>query len=142
VLIVISLLGLVEIFLVIRIPFVNADLIDALVFGQWSAFKYWATILLLLFTGQLLVGLCNKYFLVLFNENIEKNIRKGVFDYVLKQPATFTEKHSTGDILSRLLNDTPKIKGFITGVALQFCFDILAIVIAFNILIRRSWVLL
>ena len=140
-LIVISLLGLVEIFLIIRIPFVNADLINALVSTQWEVFKHWAMILLLFFAAQLLIGVCTKYLLVWFNENLEKNIRNGVFGYVLAQPATFTEKHSTGDILSRLLNDTPKIKGFITGVALQFCFDTLAIVIAFSILIDRSWVL-
>ena len=141
ILMVISLFGLIEILLAIRIPFVNADLINALAYNQWSSFKHWAVVLLLLFAGQLLVGFCNKYLLVLFSENMEKNIRNGVFKYVLAQPAVFTEKHSTGDILSRLLNDTPKIKGFITGVALQFCFDALAIIIAFSILIQRSWVL-
>ena len=134
-------LGLVEIFLIIRIPFVNADLINALVYSQWEVFKYWAIILLLLFTGQLAVGFCNKYLLIVFNENLEKNIRNGIFRYVLSQPASFPEKHSTGDILSRILNDTSKIKGFITGAALQFFFDVLAIIIAFSILIQRSWVL-
>ena len=72
---------------------------------------------------------------------MEKHIRNGVFEYVLAQPTAFTEKYSTGDILSRMLNDTPKIKVFFTGVALQFCFDTLAIVIAFSILIHRSQVL-
>ena len=138
---VIFLLGLIEIFFAIRIPFVNANLINALVYNQWDVFKYWAVIILLLFAGQLLVGFCNKYLLVQFNENLEKNIRNGVFKYILAQPAFFTEKYSTGDILSRMLNDTPKIKVFFTGVALQFCFDTLAIVIAFSILIHRSWVL-
>ena len=140
-LIVISLFGLIEILLVIRIPFVNADLINALAYNQWDNFKHWSIILFMLFVIQILIGFCNKYLLVLFNENIEKHIRNGVFGYVLAQPAMFTEKYSTGDILSRMLNDTPKIKGFITGVALQFCFDALAIVIAFSILIHRSWVL-
>ena len=138
---IISLFGLIEILLAIRIPFVNADLINALAYSQWCDFKHWAMVLLLLFAGQLLVGFCNKYLLVLFNENLEKNIRNGVFEYVLAQPAAFTEKYSTGDILSRILNDTPKIKVFFTGVALQFCFDALAIIIAFSILIHRSWVL-
>ena len=138
---VIALLGLIEIFLAIRIPFVNADLINALAYGQWDDFKHWATFLLLLFALQLTVGFCNKYLLILFNENLERSIRNGVFGYILAQPTVFTEKHSTGDILSRILNDTPKIKGFITGVALQFCFDTIAIVIAFSILIHRSWVL-
>ena len=141
VLIAITLFGLVEIFLIIRIPLVNAELINALVYGQWVFFKHWAMILLLLFAGQLLVGYCNKYLFVRFNENMERNLRNGVFEYVLAQPVTFTEKHSTGDILSRILNDTPKIKGFITGVALQFCFDTLAIIVAFSVLIHRSWVL-
>ena len=140
-LVVISLLGLVEILLVIRIPFVNADLINALAYSQWDDFKQWAVILLLLFAGQLFIGFINKYLLVMFNEKMERNIRTGVFGYVLAQPAAFTEKYSTGDILSRILNDTPKIKGFITGVVLQCFFDILAIVIAFSILIYRSWVL-
>ena len=98
VLVVISLLGLVEIFLAIRIPFVNADLINALVSSQWDAFKYWAIILLLLFAVQLLIGFCNKYLLVQFNENMEKSLRNGVFGYLLTQPAAFTEKHTTGDI--------------------------------------------
>ena len=47
-------------YLIIRIPFVNADLINALVYGQWGAFKHWAMILLLLFAGQLLIGLTHK----------------------------------------------------------------------------------
>ena len=141
VLMMISLFGLAEIFLAIRIPFVNADLINALVYSQWDAFKYWTIVLLLLFGGQLLVGFCNKYLLVLFNENMEKNLRNGIFGYVLSQPASFSEKHSTGDILSRILNDTPKIKGFITGVALQVCFDAIAIIVTFSILVQRSWVL-
>lgn len=141
VLIVIVLLGLTEIFLVIRIPFVNADLINALVNSHWDIFKHLAIIVLMLFAGQLLVGFCNKYLFVLFNENLEKNIRNSIFSYLLSQSVRFTEKHSTGDILSRLLNDTPKIKGFITGVVVQFCFDVLAIIIAFSILIHRSWVL-
>ncbi len=115
------LLGLAEILLVVRIPFVNAaDLINALAYSQWVIFRHWAMILLMLFSGQLLVGFCNKYLFLLFTEHLEKNIRYGVFGYILAQSATFTEDHSTGDILSRLLNDTPKIKGFITGVALQF----------------------
>jgi len=141
VLVVISLLGLIEIFLAIRIPFVNANLINALAYSQGEAFKHWAIILFLLFAGQLLVGFCNKYLLVLFNENMEKELRNGAFEYVLTQPATFTEKYSTGDILSRLLNDIPKIKNFITGIALQVCFDVIAIVVAFSILVQRSWVL-
>ena len=110
-------------------------------YSQWDIFKYWAIVLLLLFVGQLLIGFCNKFLLMVFNENLEKNIRNGIFEYVLSQPTSFSEKHSTGDILSRILNDTSKIKGFITGVALQFCFDVLAIIIAFSILIQRSWVL-
>jgi ABC-type bacteriocin/lantibiotic exporter with double-glycine peptidase domain len=141
VLAIIALLGLAEIFLIVRIPFVNADLINALAYGQWAVFKHWATVLLLLFAMQLLIGFFNQYLLVVFSENMEKNLRNGVFEYVLAQPASFTEKYSTGDILSRLLNDTPKIKGFITGIALQFCFDALSIVVAFAILIQRSWVL-
>jgi ABC-type bacteriocin/lantibiotic exporter with double-glycine peptidase domain len=138
---VIFLLGLIEIYLVIRIPFVNADLINALVYSQLDVFKHWAVILLLLFTGQLLIGFCNKYLFVFYNENMEKNIREGVFEYVLTQATSFTEKHSTGDILSRILNDTPKIKGFMTSVVLQLCFDALSIIVAFSILIHRSWVL-
>ena len=141
VLVVIALLGLLEILLVIRIPLVNADLINALAYSQWDEFKQWAMVLLLLFAGQLFIGFINKYLLVLFNEKMERNIRNGVFEYVLAQPAAFTEKYSTGDILSRILNDTPKIRGFITGVVLQCFFDVLAIVIAFGILIYRSWIL-
>jgi len=141
VLLVITMLGLIEIFLVIRIPFVNADIINALVYSQWDSFKFWGTVLIFLFFGQLLIGFCNKYLLVLFNENMEKNIRSNLFGYILSQPSTFSESHTTGDILSRILNDTPKIKGFITGVALQFCFDFIAVVIAFSILIHKSWVL-
>jgi ABC-type multidrug transport system fused ATPase/permease subunit len=135
---VISLFGLIEIFLAIRIPFVNADLINALAYSEWDVFKHWAMILFVLFAVQLIIGFCNKYLVVLFNENLEKNIRNGTYSYVLAQPATFMEKHSTGDILSRLLNDTPKIKGFITGAALQFCFDALAIIFAFCILLHHS----
>ncbi len=140
-LVAIFLFGLVEIFLTIRIPFVNADLINALAYSQWDIFKHWAIILLLLFAGQLIVGLCNKYLLVLFNENMEKNLRDGVFEYLLTQPAVFTEKYSTGDILSRILNDTPKMKNFIIGVALQFCFDVIAITVTFFILFQHNWVL-
>ena len=141
ILVIISLFGIIEIFLAIRIPLVNANLINALVYSQLDSFGHWAMILLLLFVGQLLVGFCNKYMLVQFNENLENNIRNGVYKYILAQPAFFTEKYSTGDILSRILNDTPKIKVFFTGVALQFCFDALAIAIAFSILIHRSLVL-
>jgi hypothetical protein len=45
----ISLFGLIEIFLAIRIPFINADLINALAYDQWEAFKHWAIVLLFFF---------------------------------------------------------------------------------------------
>jgi hypothetical protein len=63
VLIAITVLGLIEIFFVIRIPFVNADIINALAYTQWDAFKHWALVLVALFVGQLLVGASPEYFM-------------------------------------------------------------------------------
>jgi ABC-type multidrug transport system fused ATPase/permease subunit len=127
-LIFIAILGLVEIFFATRIPFVNADIIDALAYTQWDSFKHQALLLIILFIGQLVVGICSKYSLLVFHAHLEKNVRNAIFRYALAQPAAFSEKYSTGDILSRMLNDTPKLKGFIVGIVLQFCFDALAII--------------
>jgi hypothetical protein len=63
-----------EIYLVIRIPFVNVGLINTLAYSELDVFKYWAVILLLLFAAHLLIGFCNKYLFVFYNENMEKNI--------------------------------------------------------------------
>lgn len=134
-------LSLIDICVIIKIPFINSDVINALVNSEWNVFKSAVMLLIIFFAIRVINSFIVKYILLLFTVQFENNFRKTVFKYIVNQNYNFSEKFHTGDIMSRIINDAPRLNNFIAGIFFQLIFDFIAIFVALYILSTRNLLL-
>ena len=134
-------LGSGDIIVLILLPLVGARIINALAAGNWEDFRQSLIKLGLLTFGQMGVSLVHRYVFLCIDERSGNNLRQSLVDTVLRKSLRFFDKHWVGDIVSRTVNDSAILKGFITGILLQMIYDIASLTIVVVILLRMNLIL-
>ncbi|HKP71517.1 MAG TPA: ABC transporter ATP-binding protein [Pyrinomonadaceae bacterium] len=135
------LIGSGDIAVLILIPLVSARIVNALVARSWPDFRYNLILLGVLTFAQMGVGLAHRYVFLNIDERSGNILRQTIVDTVFRKSLRFFDKHWVGDIVSRAINDSAILKGFITGVLLQLIYDIASLAVVVVILVKMNPVL-
>lgn len=95
-------------------PKYQADAIDRITRGQYTALSgvlLRMTVLYLLYGGSLLV---QGYLTSLLSQRVVRRIRGDLFDRIATLPVGYLDRHSHGDLMSRMTNDADNISSVIS----------------------------
>ncbi|MGX6977675.1 ABC transporter ATP-binding protein [Vagococcus elongatus] len=95
--------------------------------------------LLSLFAVQLLLGALGGFFLRLAGETTVANLRNRVWRHLIRLPISYFDEHKSGEISSRLVNDTMIIKELVSGYFPSFITGMIQLVGALVILFLTDW---
>ena len=135
------LVGAADIAVLILIPLAGAKIIDSLAAGSWDDFRHHLTVLGGLTLAQVFVGLTHRYAFLCVDERSGNALRQRLVETALRKPLGFFDRHWVGDLVSRAINDSSLLKGFITGVLLQMVYDTASLIVVAVILVRMNPVL-
>ncbi|UDM32405.1 ABC transporter ATP-binding protein [Lentilactobacillus laojiaonis] len=97
------------------------------------------TILILAFIIQLGVGTISGFILRYVGESAVKNLREILWNHLLKLPIKYFDDHKSGEISSRLVNDTSIIKDLVTSQFPNFITGALQLAGSIVILFFMDW---
>ncbi len=97
------------------------------------------TILILAFIIQLGVGTISGFILRYVGESAVKNLREILWNHLLKLPIKYFDDHKSGEISSRLVNDTSIIKDLVTSQFPNFITGALQLSGSIVILFFMDW---
>lgn len=84
-----------------------------------NGFKHLNTNLIIftivVFFGGVLISALSGYILGVFGEHVVAKLRKGLWARLLKMPVSYFDNTSTGEISSRLVNDTSQVKNLLAN---------------------------
>ncbi|KEZ48372.1 ABC transporter ATP-binding protein [Metabacillus indicus] len=119
------------------IPLFTKNLIDDFSFESIGAFH----ILLLLsaFVAQAITSGISIYLLNYVGQHVVAKLRERLWKKHIHLPVSFYDQHKTGEMISRMTNDTAILKGLITDHITNFFTGIIAIIGSFGILLYLDW---
>ncbi|WP_411333707.1 ABC transporter ATP-binding protein [Metabacillus indicus] len=119
------------------IPLFTKNLIDDFSFESIGAFH----ILLLLsaFVAQAITSGISIYLLNYVGQHVVARLRERLWKKHIHLPVSFYDQHKTGEMISRMTNDTAILKGLITDHITNFFTGIIAIIGSFGILLYLDW---
>lgn len=94
------------------LPFATMKFIDRLKENQRDI-RY-LVLIAVLFLLQLVISAVMLYAMTYLSQYVMKGVRNGLWNHILELPVEYFDAHDSGEIMSRISNDTQVIKEFIT----------------------------
>ncbi|WP_099303271.1 ABC transporter ATP-binding protein [Bacillus sp. Marseille-P3800] len=130
-------LVVVETALALVVPLLTMSFIDEMTVIGFE----WSTIALLagVFIAQLIMSGLAIYTMVYIGQKVVYSLRETAWKRILHLPVSFFDRHSSGEMMSRMTNDTLIIKDFMTMQLIPFISGIISIVGSIVILLVLDW---
>ncbi|MFB4212876.1 ABC transporter ATP-binding protein [Shouchella sp. JSM 1781072] len=130
-------LVVVETALALVVPLLTMGFIDEMTVIGFE----WSTIALLagVFIAQLIMSGLAIYTMVYIGQKVVYSLRETAWKRILHLPVSFFDRHSSGEMMSRMTNDTLIIKDFMTMQLIPFISGIISIVGSIVILLVLDW---
>ncbi|MFS0785013.1 ABC transporter ATP-binding protein [Shouchella sp. 1P09AA] len=130
-------LVVVETALALVVPLLTMSFIDEMTVIGFE----WSTIVLLagVFIAQLIMSGLAIYTMVYIGQKVVYSLRETAWKRILHLPISFFDRHSSGEMMSRMTNDTLIIKDFMTMQLIPFISGIISIVGSIVILLVLDW---
>ncbi|MGX1192371.1 ABC transporter ATP-binding protein [Metabacillus sp. SLBN-84] len=119
------------------IPLFTKNLIDDFSFESIGAFHI--VLLLSAFVAQAVTSGISIYLLNYVGQHVVAKLRERLWKKHIHLPVSFYDHHKTGEMISRMTNDTAILKGLITDHITNFFTGIIAIIGSFGILLYLDW---
>lgn len=131
------LLSLISTFGGLIIPLFTKNLVDS--FSMTSIGHLTIIILVAAFIGQAIASGFSIYLLNYIGQKVVAGIRKRLWQKFLILPVGYYDNTRTGDMISRMTNDTGIVKGLITDHLASFFTGIISIIGSVAILLYLDW---
>ena len=119
------------------IPLFTKDLVDS--FSIAAINQMTIAVLVAAFVAQAAASGLSIYFLTHVGQGIVKELRKRLWDKFLRLPVSYYDRARTGNMISRMTNDTGILKNLITSHVTSFFTGIISIVGSVAILLYLDW---
>ncbi|WCF10625.1 ABC transporter ATP-binding protein/permease [Paenibacillus thiaminolyticus] len=119
------------------IPLVSMDLVDLLVIEEFNIFTLLG--LLLLFMFQVSLSGISLYMMIYIGEGIIVRLREDLWRRVVRFPVKFFDANNSGEIMSRITNDTMVMKNFFVDHLIPFFTGLITIAGSLIILFLIDW---
>ncbi len=103
-------LSLVQTGLSLVIPLIAMDLVNLLIEESFNGLLLAG--LVLLFVTQVVLSGLSLYLMIYIGEKVILRLRDDLWNRVVRLPLTFYDKNNSGEIMSRITNDTNVMKNF------------------------------
>jgi len=121
-------------------PHLVGEIIDRVVIsGDMEYLRPALTALAAITVGRAVFGYIRGYEFDVSSSKVIVKLRKNLFDHIQKQSFSFFDNNNTGELMSRIKEDTENIMHALCFGAMLFLEQILYFVIASVILFRISW---
>ncbi len=132
------LLVIIQTCLALLIPILTKDFVDG--GSDFSGIKKQTLFLLIIvFVGQLVISGLALYTMTVIGESVVLSIREKTWKHILHLPVSFFDRHSSGEMMSRITNDTLVIKGFITNQLIPSISGIISISGSIILMLILDW---
>lgn len=131
------LLSLLEAITGLIVPIFTRDLIDQ--FSSSNLQGHLIALLLAVFILQSIMGGFSYYLMAYIGEKIVANIRTALWNHVLYLPIPYFDRHESGELMSRVTQDTYALKALVTEHFANFVSGLVTIIGAVLILIIIDW---
>ncbi|WP_353625606.1 ABC transporter transmembrane domain-containing protein [Bacillus sp. JCM 19041] len=91
------------------------------------------------FIAQLIMSAFAIYTMVYIGQRVVLSLRETVWKRIVHLPISFFDRHSSGEMMSRMTNDTLVIKDFMTMQLIPFISGIISIIGSVVILLVLDW---
>ncbi|TYR81696.1 ABC transporter ATP-binding protein [Priestia megaterium] len=115
----------------LSIPLVIKTLMDSIQIGLSPMM---ITGLIGLFIAQMITSALSLYLLAQVGQGVVKKLRSTLWDKLVKLPISFYDKNRSGEMVSRITNDTTIVMNLLSTEMIDFVKNILSIIIAVVIL--------
>jgi len=113
---------------------------DEIFIKKSSEFLYLIPIgVIVLFTLRGVFTLINNYLMTSIGAKIVKNIRDAIYEKILKLPMFFFCKDSSGNIISKVLNDVELLKSTVSYTIKDFFVEGLTVIVLAGVAFYRRW---
>ncbi|WP_053228036.1 ABC transporter ATP-binding protein [Spirochaeta cellobiosiphila] len=119
------------------VPILTKGLIDG--FSLSNIKTYQIILLVLAFIAQIGLSVLAAYLLTIVGQRIVSGLRKLLWKKQLHLPVSFFDNHISGDMVSRMTNDTAIIKDLITNYLSSFISGVISIIGAYVLLLYLDW---
>lgn len=119
------------------IPFFTKNLVDG--FSLTSLNQVTIFVLVVAFIAQTIAGGLSIYLLNHVGQDVVASLRKRLWKKLLVLPIPYYDNHRTGEMISRMTNDTGVVKGLITNHLTSFFMGIISIIGSITILLIIDW---
>ena len=92
-----------------------------------------------IFFGGVIISALSGYILGVFGEHVVSKLRKGLWSRLLKMPVSYFDNTSTGEISSRLVNDTSQVKNLLANTLPNAITSLLQFFGAVIIMFMMDW---
>lgn len=97
------------------------------------------TLTIIIFIGGILISALSGLILGIFGENVVANLRKLLWNKLLHLPVNYFDNTKTGEISSRLVNDTSQVKNLLANTLPNAMTSILQFFGALVIMLAMDW---
>jgi subfamily B ATP-binding cassette protein MsbA len=94
---------------------------------------------IILFAMKGLFAFCNNYLMSSIGAKIVRSIRQQVYEKVITLPISFHSQTSSGDVISKMLNDVPVLQGTVGFTIKDFIVEIGTVIVLAGVAIYRRW---
>ena len=102
-------------------------------------FTYLPWVILAVFVFKGVNRFFYEYYLERIGNSMVRDLRQAIFDQMLRQSLSFFHKHSTGELISRILTDVALIHGAISSAAVGMIKSVLQIVGLVGLIFYLDW---
>lgn len=88
---------------------------------------------------QMLISSVSLYIMSYIGHNIVKKVRETIWEKLLRFPVHYYDKNSSGEIISRMVNDTSQINHFVSSEMVSLVKNSISIVGSIILLIMIDW---
>ena len=131
------LISLVSTGISLAIPLFTKNLVDGFSLKNLNA--SFIVVIIVAFLIQAATGAISSYMMGYMGEQTVSNLRELVWHKLVNLKITYFDNHQTGEITSRLVNDTTVVKSLVADQLPSFVSGILSMVGAFIVLFLMDW---
>jgi len=128
-----------EVLFSLSIPLLTMYLINEMVEISFNVNTF--LLLIVTFLVQIILSGISLYMMIYVGQKVISGLRGEFWSHLLKLPVPFFDKYSSGDIMSRITNDTNVIKQFLTTQFIPFISGLISIIGSITLLFYLIWVM-
>ncbi|MBF0123847.1 MAG: ATP-binding cassette domain-containing protein [Magnetococcales bacterium] len=102
-------------------------------------FRYLPFVIITVFLLKGVTRFFYEYYLERVGNSMVRDFRQAIFDSLLRQSISFFHRHSTGELMSRILTDVALIQGAISSAAVGLIKDVFQVVGLVGLIFYLDW---